>query len=65
MANPNPPPPPPKGNQRAKKETPKNAVIHIRCKSTTRDILKQASQADGQSLSEWMLSAALEKIART
>lgn len=64
MPNPNGPPAPPKGNQRAKKEEPKDALIQIRCKPSTKDIIKEVAQAEGQSLSEWMLSAALEKIAR-
>lgn len=65
MPNPKGPPAPPKGNQRAKKPKPKDAVIHLRCAPGTKAILKQAATDDGQSLSEWMLSAALEKIART
>jgi len=56
--------PAPKGNRHAAKEQPKSKNIHIRVAAITHEALSDAAQKSGLSLTDFILSACLEKIAR-
>ena len=51
------------GNQYAKKETPKDSHIHIRCKQSDKALIVR-NRNDSEKLSDFMLRLALDEAAR-